>query len=69
MVIWGKKDQKSYLKGRAEEFADFLKDKITRIHSQLDASVVAGLAEALVAGSCQLSGMVCLCCLRKWAGS
>lgn len=41
-----KEDTEVYLKGYAEEFTNFLEDKIISIHSQLYISMVSGLVEA-----------------------
>ncbi|XP_026552617.1 protein FAM19A5, partial [Pseudonaja textilis] len=51
-LFLGKEEIEVHLKGRAEEFADFLEDKIAQLHSQLDAGVVADPVEAPEAGSC-----------------
>lgn len=41
-----KEDTDVCLRGHAEEYADFMEDKITWLLSQIDASVVAGMMEA-----------------------
>lgn len=49
-LLLGKEETEVHLNGYAEEFVDFLKDKIARFHSQFNAGVVAGLMEVPGAG-------------------
>lgn len=45
-------DTEIHLKGYAEEFNDFLENKITQINSQLNVGMVVGLVMAHGADSC-----------------
>lgn len=51
-VLLEKEDTDVYLKGYAEEFINFLEDKIISIHYQLDINMVADLVEAPGADFC-----------------
>lgn len=50
--LLGKEHIEIYLQGHTESFADFLKDKVTQINSQLDCRVTISLVEVPGAGSC-----------------